>query len=70
MKKKKSIKDFKIGDKVKTEQDHYEVYEGTVIGIERFPNPYTNSNKDLTWLRISYPFRNGSFLTRETSIFK
>jgi len=70
MTKKKSIKDYKIGDKVKTEHDHFELYEGTVIDIERFPHPYTNSNKDLTWLRISYSFREGSFLTGTTSIFK
>ena len=70
MKKQKSIKDFKIGDKVKTEHNHFELYEGTVIGIERFPHPYTNSDKDLTWLKISYPFREGYFLTGTTSIFK
>jgi len=65
----KNIKNFKIGDKVKTNQDYFENYEGTIIDIETKPHPYRNDNKDLTWLRVSYPFRKGSFSTCCTSVF-
>ena len=65
----KSIKKFKVGDKVKTNQDYFQEYEGTVIEIETKPHPYRSSDKNLTWLRISYPFRKGSFSTCSTSVF-
>ena len=54
---------FKVGDKVRTNQDHYEIYDGTIVDIYEAPHPYRSSDKFLKWYRISYPFREGTFIT-------
>ena len=64
------MKKLKIGQEVTTEQDHFETYVGTVIDVVRMANPFGSSNKLKTYYRIAYPFREGSFLTCDLSIFK
>ena len=61
---------MKVGDKVKTDQDHYEEYVGTIIEIKKMAHPYRSSDRKLTWYRVAYPFRKGSFLTCDKSIFR
>ncbi len=60
---------IKLGDKVTTEQDHYKSYVGTIIEIKKMAHPYRSSDRELTWYRVEYGFRQGSFLTCDTSIF-
>ena len=64
------MENLRIGDLVRTEQDHYEEYVGKVIDITFKPHPYKSSNKLFKFYRIEYPFRKGSFETCCTSILK
>jgi len=63
-------KQYKVGDVVLTKQDHYEEYQGQISEIKRMPHPNSNSDKLLTFYRIEYIFKKGSFLTCDKSLFQ